>query len=56
MSRNIMLVPIGTGVGLTSVSLGMVRALERRGVKVQFFKLFLSFVQMILALSVQPLF
>ncbi|WP_025819685.1 phosphate acetyltransferase [Shewanella marina] len=38
MSRNIMLVPIGTGVGLTSVSLGMVRALERRGVKVQFFK------------------
>lgn len=38
MSRNIMLVPIGTGVGLTSLSLGMVRALERHGVKVQFFK------------------
>ncbi|MBV7316864.1 phosphate acetyltransferase [Shewanella sp. NIFS-20-20] len=38
MTRKIMLVPIGTGVGLTSVSLGMVRALERHGVKVQFFK------------------
>ncbi|UJF23411.1 phosphate acetyltransferase [Shewanella sp. OMA3-2] len=38
MSRNIMLVPIGIGVGLTSLSLGMVRALERKGVKVQFFK------------------
>ncbi|MGL4615308.1 MAG: phosphate acetyltransferase [Shewanella sp.] len=38
MSRNIMLIPIGTGVGLTSLSLGMVRALERHGVKVQFFK------------------
>ena len=33
-----MLVPIGIGVGLTSISLGMVRALERKGVKVQFFK------------------
>ncbi|QDE30803.1 MULTISPECIES: phosphate acetyltransferase [Shewanella] len=38
MSRNIMLIPIGIGVGLTSLSLGMVRALERKGVKVQFFK------------------
>ncbi|MGI2171220.1 phosphate acetyltransferase [Shewanella sp. MF05960] len=38
MSRNIMLIPIGVGVGLTSLSLGMVRALERKGVKVQFFK------------------
>ncbi|MCH1930692.1 phosphate acetyltransferase [Shewanella sp. A25] len=38
MSRNIMLIPIGTGVGLTSLSLGMVRALEHHGVKVQFFK------------------
>ncbi len=38
MSRNIMLIPMGTGVGLTSLSLGMVRALERHGVKVQFFK------------------
>jgi len=33
-----MLIPIGIGVGLTSLSLGMVRALERKGVKVQFFK------------------
>ena len=39
MSRNIMLIPIGTGVGLTSLSLGMVRALERHGVKVQFLSL-----------------
>ncbi|MCL1094894.1 phosphate acetyltransferase [Shewanella kaireitica] len=38
MSRNIMLIPVGTGVGLTSISLGMVRALERHGVKVRFFK------------------
>ncbi|MBR9726953.1 phosphate acetyltransferase [Shewanella intestini] len=38
MSRNIMLIPIGIGVGLTSLSLGMVRALERKGVKVRFFK------------------
>ena len=38
MPRKIMLVPIGAGVGLTSISLGMVRALERHGVKVQFFK------------------
>ncbi|MGL5365162.1 MAG: phosphate acetyltransferase, partial [Plesiomonas shigelloides] len=33
-----MLVPIGTGVGLTSVSLGVVRAMERKGVNVNFFK------------------
>ncbi|WP_028117644.1 phosphate acetyltransferase [Ferrimonas senticii] len=38
MSRSIMLIPVGTGVGLTSVSMGMVRALERQGVKVNFFK------------------
>ncbi|MGL4905967.1 MAG: AAA family ATPase, partial [Plesiomonas sp.] len=38
MSRTIMLVPIGTGVGLTSVSLGVVRAMERKGVNVNFFK------------------
>ncbi|MCG9696322.1 phosphate acetyltransferase [Shewanella sp. Isolate11] len=38
MSRNIILIPNGTGVGLTSISLGMVRALERHGVKVRFFK------------------
>jgi len=33
-----MLIPIGTGVGVTSVSLGMVRAMERHGVNVSFFK------------------
>ncbi|GLS84231.1 phosphate acetyltransferase [Paraferrimonas haliotis] len=38
MARNIILVPVGSEVGLTSVSLGMVRALERQGIKVQFFK------------------
>ena len=38
MTRKIMLVPMGTSVGLTSISLGMVRALEQHGVKVQFFK------------------
>ncbi|RLV58451.1 phosphate acetyltransferase [Parashewanella curva] len=38
MTRKIMLVPMGTNVGLTSVSLGMVRSLEQHGVKVQFFK------------------
>lgn len=38
MSRTIMLIPIGTGVGLTSVSLGVLRAMERKGVRVSFFK------------------
>jgi len=38
MPRTIMLIPIGSGVGVTSVSLGMVRALERKGVAVNFFK------------------
>lgn len=38
MSRTIMLIPIGSGVGVTSVSLGMVRAMERHGVVVNFFK------------------
>ncbi|GAA5188820.1 phosphate acetyltransferase [Ferrimonas gelatinilytica] len=38
MSRAIMLVPVGAGVGLTSVSMGMVRSLERQGAKVNFFK------------------
>tara|TARA_B100001094_G_C18192426_1_gene808212 strand:+ start:3637 stop:5772 length:2136 start_codon:yes stop_codon:yes gene_type:complete len=38
MSRNIMLVPTSSEVGLTSISLGMVHALERHGLKVQFFK------------------
>ena len=39
MSRTIMLVPISAGVGLTSVSLGVLRAMERKGVNVAFFKL-----------------
>lgn len=34
----IYLVPTGTGVGLTSVSMGLVRALDRSGVKAAFFK------------------
>ncbi|WP_377154449.1 phosphate acetyltransferase [Pseudaeromonas sharmana] len=38
MARTIMLIPIGSGVGVTSVSLGMVRAMERHGVNVSFFK------------------
>ncbi|WP_078083208.1 phosphate acetyltransferase [Microbulbifer mangrovi] len=38
MSRTIMLVPISDGVGITSVSLGTLRALERNGVSVSFYK------------------
>ena len=38
MSRTIMLVPISAGVGITSVSLGALRALERNGVSVSFYK------------------
>ncbi|GAA5218015.1 phosphate acetyltransferase [Corallincola platygyrae] len=38
MSRTIMLIPIGGGVGLTTISLGMVRALERQGARAGFFK------------------
>ncbi|CAG9001674.1 MAG: Phosphate acetyltransferase [Candidatus Celerinatantimonas neptuna] len=38
MARTIMLIPIGDEVGITSVSLGMVRAMERNGVNVNFFK------------------
>ncbi len=38
MARTIMLIPVGIGVGVTSVSLGMVRALERNGLNVNFFK------------------
>lgn len=36
MSRTIILIPISTGVGLTSVSLGLVHALEQKGSKVGF--------------------
>jgi len=32
VSRTIMLIPTGTSVGLTSVSLGVIRAMEQKGV------------------------
>ncbi|NVK24464.1 MAG: phosphate acetyltransferase [Gammaproteobacteria bacterium] len=38
MAHRIMLVPVGTGVGLTTVTLGLIRAMERQTVKVNFFK------------------
>ncbi|WP_093143397.1 phosphate acetyltransferase [Ruminobacter amylophilus] len=38
MAHTIMLIPIGTGVGVNSISLGLVRAFAREGVKVSFFK------------------
>ncbi|MCW8127213.1 phosphate acetyltransferase [Microbulbifer halophilus] len=38
MSRTIMLVPLSSRVGITSISLGIIRALERNGVGVNFFK------------------
>ena len=38
MSRTIMLIPTGTSVGLTSVSLGVIRAMERKGVRLRVFK------------------
>lgn len=38
MSRTFMLVPVGAGVGLTSVSLGLIRAMEQKGISVAFFK------------------
>ncbi|MFS2221394.1 phosphate acetyltransferase [Pantoea sp. B65] len=38
MSRTIMLVPAGPGVGLTSVTLGVIRAIERKGVRLSVFK------------------
>lgn len=37
-ARSILMVPTGPGVGLTSVALGLVRALERRGLRVGFHK------------------
>lgn len=37
MSRIIMLIPTGTSVGLTSVSLGVIRAMERKGVRLSVF-------------------
>ncbi|AWB68224.1 phosphate acetyltransferase [Saccharobesus litoralis] len=38
MSHAIMLVPVGMDVGLTSVSMGLVRAMEQQGLNVGFFK------------------
>lgn len=38
MSRTIILIPISAGVGLTSVSLGLVHSLEQKGAKVGFLK------------------
>ncbi len=38
MSRTIMVVPVGAGVGLTSISLGVIRAMQRKGVRIAFFK------------------
>ncbi|MDH3000251.1 phosphate acetyltransferase [Chelonobacter oris] len=38
MSRTIILIPVSAGVGLTSVSLGLVHALEQKGAKIAFMK------------------
>ncbi|AWX13362.1 phosphate acetyltransferase [Mergibacter septicus] len=38
MSRTIMIIPISLGVGLTSISLGLIQALEQKGVKIGFIK------------------
>lgn len=38
MSRTIMLVPTGPSVGLTSVCLGIIRVIERKGVRLSVFK------------------
>ncbi|AOM39428.1 phosphate acetyltransferase [Xenorhabdus hominickii] len=38
MSRIIMLIPTGTSVGLTSVSLGVIRSMEQKGVSLSVFK------------------
>ncbi|MBO1518970.1 phosphate acetyltransferase [Oceanisphaera pacifica] len=38
MARIIMLIPVSSGAGATSISLGMVHAMERNGVNVSFFK------------------
>ncbi|MDU0111818.1 phosphate acetyltransferase [Psychrosphaera aquimarina] len=38
MSHRIMLVPVGSGVGLTSITMGLVRSMERQAVNVNFFK------------------
>ncbi|WP_340619387.1 phosphate acetyltransferase [Xenorhabdus siamensis] len=38
MSRTIMLIPTGTSIGLTSVSLGVIRSMEQKGVRLSVFK------------------
>ncbi len=38
MSRIIMLIPVSTSAGLTSVSLGVIRAMERKGMRLSLFK------------------
>ncbi|NIG62713.1 MAG: phosphate acetyltransferase [Serratia symbiotica] len=38
MSRTIMLIPTGTSVGLTSVSLGVIRSMEQNGIHLSVFK------------------
>ncbi|UOU78061.1 phosphate acetyltransferase [Edwardsiella anguillarum] len=38
MSRTIMLIPTSTSVGLTSVSLGVIRSMEQKGVRLSVFK------------------
>lgn len=38
MSRTIILIPVSAGVGLTSVSLGLIHSLEQKGAKVGFMK------------------
>ncbi|HHX1452681.1 TPA: phosphate acetyltransferase [Salmonella enterica] len=38
MSRTIMLIPAEPGIGLTSVSLGVIRAMERKGVRLSMYK------------------
>lgn len=38
MSRTIMIIPISLGVGLTSISLGLIQALEQKGAKIGFIK------------------
>ena len=38
MAHTFYLVPSGAGVGLTSLALGLVRALDNRGLRVAFFK------------------
>lgn len=42
MSRRIMLIPVGTSVGLTTVSMGLVRAIEEQGIKLNFLNLLRS--------------